>query len=479
MEKNIINRIRSQYLSNGWPQYLKSVTIDNLRGIKDKNIAFNFPVTVLVGENGSRKSTILKTSICAYGGKDKKSTYYPSDFFFNTSWDEVTDVKLEYFIKKGSTELTSKIRKGKKWSYPEKREERDVFFFDVSRTLPLDATVGYARIVKRKSEEIATKSLNNEYIKKLGYVLGKEYTNARFATSNIDKNKEIGILKNQKIGEFSQFHQGAGEDCTLDLMKALQEVPKYSLVIIDEVEASLHPKAQRRLIKFILELSLKKKIQFILSTHSPYVLEEVPNESRVLLLDTRDGLDIVYGPSVELALSRIDEIKHPELYLYVEDKNAKVLTEEIIRRTKACLLDKIEIIPAGSSEVLKNIGNLCEKKKFPNKSWVILDGDMEDSKGCFKLPGQEAPERVVFEELKKKSWVSLKDKFGIGPGDLFAYLEEAIQEEDHHLWCSKVGDRIMKSRDSVWESLVQAWVINCMDDDIKQEFISNIESLFD
>ncbi|MGL4344030.1 MAG: ATP-dependent nuclease [Cellulosilyticaceae bacterium] len=478
MNKNLVDKIKQQHLGNGWPQYLKGVTINNLRGIVDTNISFNFPITVLVGENGSRKTTILKTAACAYVGKEKADSYYPSNFFFNTQWDAVKNVSLEYFIRQGNSEKTSKLTKAKNWSYPEKRISRPVYFFDVARTLPIDATVGYARIVKRKTIEVETNDLNEEYTNKLGWIMGKNYTQARFASTDIDKTKAVGILKNEKIGEFSQFHQGAGEDCTLDLMKALQEIPKNSLVIIDEVEASLHPKAQRRLIQFIFDLSLEKKIQFILSTHSPYILEEVPEEARILLLDSTEGMKVVYAPSIGLALSRIDEVNHPELYLYCEDINAAKLIVTLITRYKSELLLKIQIVPAGAASVLKSLGLLCKGNKLPNKSWVVLDGDMEDAMGCIKLPGELAPEIMVFSELRDKGWPSLSGRFGIGAGDLFSFLEEAIQEEDHHKWCSKLGDRILKSRDSVWEVMVEAWVENCCTQEAKENFIREVEGLF-
>lgn len=109
------------------------------------------------------------------------------------------------------------------------------------------------------------------------------------------------------FGEVSQFHQGAGEDATLDLFKLLQAIPDQSLLIIDEVEASLHPSAQRRLIQYLLKLTRIKKIQVILSTHSAHVLDEIPPEGRIMLVQMQNGKDILYGISTRFALSSIDD----------------------------------------------------------------------------------------------------------------------------------------------------------------------------
>jgi len=118
----------------------------------------------------------------------------------------------------------------------------------------LDATVGYAKIARLASGENSAKNIEPEYRERLSYILGKNYLSARFAISDVDQKREIGLL-GMNFGEISQFHQGAGEDATLDFFSVVQSIPKNSLLIIDEVEASLHPKAQRRLIRFLLWLS--------------------------------------------------------------------------------------------------------------------------------------------------------------------------------------------------------------------------------
>lgn len=463
MDVGEITRIRDQFQGGQWPQFLERLDIAGLRGWAGQVVQFKFPVVAIVGENGAGKSTVLKVAAAAYD-KGKDGGYFPSDFFLDTHWDTLTGIELGYQIKLGDQTQSFKIRKPtKRWSFPEKRYERGVYWFDVARTLPLDATAGYARVARLAAGEISTQSLSNEFRDHLSYILGREYKNARFAAPDVNEKRTVGLL-HREFGEISQFHQGAGEDTSLDLMRALQEVPNNSLLIIDEVEASLHPRAQRRLINFLIKLSRLRRVQIIVSTHSPYVLEELPSEARVLLLPTAEGPNVLYGASPEFALTKLDEIVHPEAFVYVEDRSAEVWVREIIARHPEgqAVMSRIKISPVGPANVVAMMGKLADNGKLPQPGLGVLDGDQEDLPGCVRLPGNDAPERVVFLGLREHNWGRLHERFGIGAGDLHTYLEDAVLNPDFHRWPSLVGDRILKSATSVWETMATEWCRECL-----------------
>lgn len=465
MDTQEVGRIRGQFQSGHWPQFLERLEISGLRGWTGQSITFAFPVVALVGENGTGKSTVLKAAAAAYENPDVKRTHYPSTFFVETVWDRIQNVVLRFRIKRGSNVDTFEIKKrSTRWSFPEKRAKREVFFLDISRTVPLDASVGYARIAKLAAHETATENLTDESRERLSHVLGRDYRNARFATSNVDTRRKVGLLE-RDFGEISQFHQGAGEDATLDLFRILEGVPENALVIIDEVEASLHPRAQRRLVRFLLLLSRTRRLQVVLSTHSPYVLQELPDEARVLLLSGAAGVSVVPAASPEFALTRIDDEAHPELTVFTEDKESSVMFREIVARAPEAetTLSRIRLVEAGPANVVQILGGLGASGKLPYKAVGLLDGDCAEAPGCIKAPGTEAPERVVWEGLKQKGWRNLPERFGIGAGALFDALEDAMRDPDHHRWNQILGDRVRKSASSVWELLSSEWARNCLE----------------
>ena len=163
-------------------------------------------------------------------------------------------------------------------------------------------------------------------------------------------------------------------------------------------------------------------------------------------------------------MSRLDEEIHPEIHLFVEDREAAVLLREIIASTEETgkLLHRIAINPVGPSNVVAMLGALGKAGKLPYKSLAIVDGDHIDV-NCLSLPGTVAPERLVYADLKLKEWPHLSQRFGIGAGTLLTALEDAMREPDHHKWNARVGDQILKSSVSVWEVLANEWCRSCLD----------------
>lgn len=357
---------------------------------------------------------------------------------------------------------------------PTNQPKRNVFLLDISRTLPIDASVGYAKIARLASGEISSNVLSDDYRIKLSHVLGRDYNVARFAVSDVDRGRNVGLLTSGGA-EISQYHQGAGEDATLDTFLILEGLPNNSLLIIDEVEASLHPKAQRRLVRFLLWLCRQKKIQVILSTHSPYVLNELPKDARILLMPSPQGVNVIQGVSTELAMSALDDEVHSELDVYVEDNSAHIWLREILASNELSspLLQRISIYPVGAANVVKTMGRLAVDGKLPRKGLGMVDGDHRDEI-CSYLPGEVAPERFVYSQLRDSEWAGLPERFGVGAGTLFTVLEDVMREPNHHKWNALVGDRIRKSSQSVWETMVDEWCKVCLTDAERQRLVEDI-----
>lgn len=97
---------------SGWPLFLAALKISGLRSWDGETIEFRFPVVAIAGENGSGKSTVLKSAAAAYiNSATAQKTLNPDDFFPSTEWEAVQGVRLEYTYRHGEGPLVHSVRK--------------------------------------------------------------------------------------------------------------------------------------------------------------------------------------------------------------------------------------------------------------------------------------------------------------------------------------------------------------------------------
>ncbi len=439
---------------NGWPKWLEWLEIKRIRGWTEQRIPLDFPIVAIVGENGSGKSTILQAAACAYRNSDGVA-WFPAEFFPETAWDNLQDVRLTFGYKQGGEHIVGSIRKPTtRWLGQPERPERRVAYIDLSRLQPVGTRVGYARIAKTRHLEQSSTAFTNLQVTRLSQIMGREYDNAKIAISSIDPNREIPVLT--KSGHiYSGFHQGSGETTVAELLRT--QLPQYGLVLIDEVESSLHPRAQRRLIRDLAVAARDRECQIIISTHSPYVLEELPLSARTYILETGGTKEIANGVSPQFAMTKMDDEQPPECELYVEDVRAAVWLSEILSKHARELFIRCSIIPYGAANLGVALGQMVEGRRFPRPTRVFLDGDQGVAVGCIALPGGDAPERVVFERLQRERWRHLWTRIGRDIALLSDSCERAMTLADHHEWVRAAANQLMCGSDVLWQAMCAEW----------------------
>ncbi|WP_280256189.1 ATP-dependent nuclease [Nocardia abscessus] len=463
---------------NGWPQFLQSIQLEGIRGWQGQSIEFRYPIVVISGENGSGKSTVLKSAAAAYSANEKAAptakSFSPDDFFPTTPWETVSGVTLNYTCRIGTVTRTVKIHKPtKRWRGMEHRLPRPTFFLDISRTQPIDTLIGYGRLARDVIDtQGAATTLNDEYRTKLSLILSRDYSDARVQRHN---GKSVGILS-ANGGEYSNYHQGAGEDATFDLLEMMQSVPRNSLVLIDEVEASLHPKAQRRLMTELIDISRAKRVQFIVSTHSPFIIEQLPLEARIHILNARDRKEIIYGVTADYALSLMDDRSHCELTIFCEDQSAEQVIDSMVRKSQPADISRIRIVPIGPASAVKEIGRISSAKLLYFDAVAIVDSDQGATSGCITLPGVGAPEKAVYKSFEESHWKILAERLGVRAGDIMDAADDAMRVPNHHVWTKNIAAKLSGSMrpSRVWESAVDVWIHDVLDSSVVDDFVSSV-----
>lgn len=418
-----------------YPKFIQAVEFENFRHISKLQIDFPSPVTVVSGTNRSGKTTLLLSIACSHFDFNKRN--YTNGKLERQTWSNVikltthdkqeTDWTYYLNIKSGDkSERKRGQRKHatKKWNGLGKKESQiksvNVVYLDLDRILPARH---FSPVLHKKAKNAAggAVSIKNQNLIEAGlsYILEETYCVKKLA-DHLGKD----LLGFSAENNYSSYNSASGEDVLSRILIDCIEAPKYSLILIDELELGLHPKVQRRLMDMIFEMSNRDHKQFIITTHSGTVLSSVPDKARVFI-DMRNGThESVNSISINAALSKMDSDAHPLIDMFCEDECAERIVEkslqDIEKRNIPGLTSRLfNVIKSGSAaDTYSNFivrGRIYDKVRIKSGHVCVLDGDMRDKKdknknllyppigGLFFLPGNHPPEKILCDIYEKKN----------------------------------------------------------------------------
>lgn len=419
-----------------YPQFFKMVKLEQFRHISNLELHFNHPISIISGTNCSGKTSALMTIACSHYNFDRQNVA-------NGQWGRATWSHLVRFTNhddqnadwvyhieyrdgnqqregKGYRKYISKKwggagKKGGQIGKPTKGKPeggRHVCLIDLNRINPgRHLTSSAYNKARRATARAMTQSGKiNEY---LSYILETNYT--------IDKLTETADNNVYKfcVGEkynYSSFNTASGEDVLVNLLEQMLYMPKYSLILIDELELGLHPKIQRRLIDVIYDISNTDKKQFIITSHSYAVVDSVPESSRIFIENNAGNFMVKTGLTTYETLTRMDSKAFPVAMIYVEDEVSKWIVDNAIKEINCSipgfgrLVKSVEVGSADNTyKYFKTRQNLSSEETLFSKAACVLDGDMQfkkDGNGNIKYTPEsnlffhysnDAPERMLVE----------------------------------------------------------------------------------
>ena len=247
-------------------------------------------------------------------------------------------------------------------------------------------------------------------------------------------NKNLLFAAQEGGAAYSELHMSAGERALLRLSKEIAQLDG-ALVLIDEVEAGLHPWVQQLLMLHLQQLALRNDLQIIVTSHSPVILDAVPARGRIFLdRDEESGKIIVRPPYRDVIQNALYGRSSEVLKLLCEDE----IAEGILKGVFDLLLSKERIKwesvqigrDTGASEFPMHARALAKFGQLQDTVF-ILDGDQRNGEIAQKiqavgrgidipivfLPGNGAPENWVWEKLQHVSAIDAA-QLGTNPGVL-------------------------------------------------------------
>lgn len=430
MMEETLNKIKilQQLRTNGiHKQYIEHIRYPFFRNLEtDTKITFDFPITFLVGKNGGGKSSTLQSLYgCPKG-------YSLGDYWFTTELDPIKEFKKNRncFIYgfKESNKIKEVIKQRihhKKYNNPDYWEtakpnlgygmvdERnspiaknviyldfrselsafDKFFHFLNFTSQKHKTKqDYLRHYSKKLKEAFDKNniityrnavknkakiiLTEPETKIVSEILRKEFETIEIIEHNLFKDWGISIRLKQKNINYSEAFAGSGETAIVILVHKIFNAPNESLILLDEPETSLHSGAQKRLMSFLLEQCIKKKHQVVVSTHSPFLIENMPDNSikvfstlssngKFIINNNRNYKEAFYELEIENTSKKI---------ILVEDNTAKIILDKVLEKLGKATQNIFEIkyLPGGAKDINQRLTTIME---ISDNTFVLFDGD--------------------------------------------------------------------------------------------------------
>ena len=269
---------------------LVEVRITNLRGIDHLRFPFEYPVSVLAGPNGTGKSTVLFACACAYRVPGRRSgDFAPSRLFPNfisrqpaVRSDPVQQTELEFhYVHQGHRRFMT-WRRSKTWSRKgdgNRQPERQVYL----RTLAnLTSPSEVRSILQLGRKQVRTEAISPDLLIFAHRILPWRYHNLGLISGQSSRDLLFAEIEDADETHYSEFHMSSGERSIVRISKDISRL-ENALVLIDEVDTGLHPYTQQQAMLQLQRSALRQKLQIIVASHSPVILDSVPPEGRMFL----------------------------------------------------------------------------------------------------------------------------------------------------------------------------------------------------
>lgn len=436
MDTQIIDKINELWnlKKNGkFQNYIEYMVFPYYKNLMpNTKIIFHFPITILVGKNGSGKSSTLQA---LYGAPKGKS---PSFFWFSTNLDPIEESgdrnRFFYGYKETFHSEIKEVRKSRIKRSKSSTKKENLDYWETTRPAisdgmiplkgkirndPVDKDVVYIDFrgelsafdkyfyfgepkdekpqdfLRRKSKYLDNLfsngnplypgghhvydniiELDKKCINKINEILCKKYTSVKMVNHRIFEKWGTSVLVSTNDIKYSEANAGSGEIAIIKLVYKIMSAKPFSLILLDEPEVSLHPSAQKKLKLFLIEESINRKHQIIISSHSPIFIESMPQEALKVFETSNDNkFKIKENVNSIEAFYTIEENIKNKINLFCEDKLSQLILERVAQKIGIEQYFNIKYIHGGAETMLSKYIPIHCTSNADYHSYFVLDGD--------------------------------------------------------------------------------------------------------
>lgn len=380
--------------------------------------------------------------------------------------------------------------------------------------------------------EETVKSINNSLPKEYQDEISKIYEDFTHLKVFSSAPQQMGDIKVRS--DFSSEKEGVdsntisdGEDNLFILLTALISLKYYfnsitsknyieSILLIDELDGTLHPSFQYKILNLFRKFAQEFKIQIIFTTHSLSILEYAlqKKDNVIYLIDNVTTVKRIEAPDIYKIKMYLHNITDNDIYsgkkipIFSEDAEARVFlnilfdffTENYEGFSKVRNYFHIVNVNIGAKNIL-NIFEDIYLLKSTMQSICILDGDQHNKRDLNKhitvLPGIFSPEKLIMNysvtlfEADDPFWIE-PSILSCGYGKIY-YLDKIKPDFDSidikiqelkkngisiHGKERELRKKIFEKHERFFELLFRHWINNPNNRNLIDPFYNDLHILF-
>ncbi|NMI05046.1 AAA family ATPase [Paenibacillus sp. SZ31] len=262
--------------------------------------------------------------------------------------------------------------------HQEKESSKDEFYLGYN----VSELVGFVK--KIKTEEMMRKGLYNRLLRYVKVLFPEVISISTNIPEGMDHHdvfiewKVNGVSKTQPL-----TRSGSGVVSAVYLAGRLLSGSDHQTIgFIDEPETGMHPKLQVRFLKLLRELSEDFEIQWIVSTHSPFIMKNLKDKDRLYLIQ-HDGSETIaraIEPNDKSTVFQAIGAYLPDTisskgFIFVEGTTESTLLPLLLKKCEVDIEQEgLVIIPMGGENIYSI--SPSDLTKIHPKAMVILDSDL-------------------------------------------------------------------------------------------------------
>lgn len=377
------------------PVNITRLKLNGARGFDNVDLQFAQNITAICGESGAGKTTFL---LCLYYAlaPAKASVEYPflKPIVSNLALECTAAVPDQH--NGGQKDLSGDDLSN---YLSAKEDAHKVVYVDAS-----ELAQKLRRVIARDAnfstvlEGLPTRNAAEHELEALREFIGKRYDTLQIFEVEDYATEPPFLYFRATCGQetYGSESMGLGELCINLIFWTLNGAESGSVVLLEEPESHLPPRAQKALMSFLAAESCRNRLNIVLTTHSSFTLEYLPTDNIIMFARLGPSIIAAPKPTRSTLFDSLQYTKRKRLALLCEDNIALQFCKQIVIKKLPSLLEEAEFA------FVNGYGDLDEiSKRWPGlkdvKMVCLYDGDMRaktdlkrDRYSVF-LPGNSDP----------------------------------------------------------------------------------------